>query len=472
MQVCAAFMYEQIKTLISDQLRLAQNSPQAKKEDSLTRQCVVARQPIFDVKGQVWGYELLYRRPEQLDAANFHNGTIATASVIVNGYDMVRPGIREHQKLLINFPASLIETQVLRLLPPQTCVAEVLEDVEPTPAVLAALTELKEAGYTIALDDYIGQEQLAAFLPLADIIKIDVLGMESKDIMALASRARLHHCQLLAEKVEDQETANLCRRFGFTLFQGYFFSRPELVKGRHADGSQLARMRVLSLCVNENTPLADLAEAVLHDPVITAKFLKFVNSAYFGLPNRVRTVGHALALVGRLTFAQWLCVSVLATIDSGALAQELAFLASQRAKFLESLALALRSRGKMAPEIVPYDLFLAGLFSLFESFMSLPMENVLEGIPLNPNVADALMGKESPCSVWLDLALRYERGDWENSIPIALSLGLTEAELSSAYAEAVKWSSVFYNGDDADAAGATPPSEMRIKTKEPRKTAR
>ncbi len=438
-------MYEQIKTLINSQMHLAKSLPRPTRDDSLTRQCVVARQPIFDAQGAVWGYELLYRRPEQLDVANAYNGTIATATVIVNGYDMVRPGIRDHQKLLINFPASLIETQVLRLLPPQTCVAEVLEDVVPTPAVLAALSELKAAGYTIALDDYIGQKELADFLPLADIIKIDVLGLAPKDIMNLAGQARVHRCTLLAEKVEDRETAALCRRLGFSLFQGYFFSRPEVIKGRNPDGSQIARMRVLSLCVNESTPLAELAEAVLHDPVITARFLKFVNSAYFGLSNRVRTVGHALALVGRLTFAQWLCVNVLATLDSGAMAQELAFLSSQRAKFLESLGLTLRGRGMMTVEIAPHDLFLAGLFSLFESFMNMPMEKLLEGIPLNPGVADALSGKESPYTPWLKLALSYERGEWEASLPTARSLGLTEAELSAAYAEAVKWSSTFFN---------------------------
>ena len=443
-------MLERLKALMQEEL--LQNK--SCEGIDIPEHAAVARQPVFDLSGNIWGYELLYRRPQNLETADISSGAVATASVIINGFEMVRPGIKSSQKILINFTSDMIETQVIKLLPRDMCVVEILEDVEPTPAVLEAIAEIKAAGYTIAVDDYIGQDNLKAFLDFADIVKVDVLGLSETDLTKHVMHARCYGCTLLAEKVEDLQMAALCRRLGFKLFQGFFFSKPEVVKGKKVTTSQAVRMHILALCIGDDVDLKAISEAVLHDPVITANFLKFVNSAHFGLRRRIRSVHHALALVGPITFMQWLCVSVLATFENSPISHELAFLASQRAKFLESLGKELDIRRMLPPEVSVSSLFLAGLFSLLENVMGMPLADILDGVPLEPAVFTALTGGMSLYTPWFRLMNHYERGEWDKCLPIARQLNLSEQDLSTAYAKALEWSATFFGqAEKAQAAG-------------------
>lgn len=435
-------MSDQIASILQN--HLANSSAPAPAGWQSAEQTVVARQPVFDNNGCLWGYELLYRRPEKIPAGDV-TGSVATASVIVNGYGVVRPGMRNGQKLLINFTSDLLEAQVLKLMPPEICVAEILEEVEPTPQILDAVAALKGAGYQVALDDYIGQETLLPFLPLADIVKIDVLGLSPEDVTRLVLHARSYPCRLLAEKVENSEMAELCRRLGFSLFQGFFFSRPEVMRGKKFSASHAARTRLMALCAQPDVDLRKITEAVMHDAVITSRFLRFANSAYFGFAAEVCSVHHALLLVGRITFMQWLCVNVLASMEAGPVCRDMAFLAAQRAKFLETLGATLARRGTLPQGVLSHDLFLAGLFSLLASLLGLSVDEVLEDIPLGEGVLEALKGEESAYSPWLRLMELYEQGRWEESSAIAGGFGLTDADLSATYADAVSWSASFFS---------------------------
>ena len=409
-----------------------------------TLQTIVARQPVFDENGHIWGYELLYRKPDATTAV-IVDGSVATSSVIVNGFDVVRPGLRRGQKVLINFTADLIEAQAIKLLPPATCIAEILEDTEPTPEVLGAVRQLKAAGYSIAVDDYTGQENLQPFIPLADVLKMDVPLLSSDSIGRHVDLLRQYPCRLLAEKVEDKQTVAECRKLGFSLFQGYFFSKPELVKGRKISPSQAGRMRILAVCSKDNASIDELTEAIRHDPIIMMRFLKFVNSAYFGFSTKIKNVQHALNLVGRNTFIQWLCVTALADMDSTPLSRELAYLAAQRAKFLESLALLLEQRSCLPSGNTPQSIFLVGMFSLLESALGIPLAEILDGVPIDPAVIAALRNESSPYRIWFALMLFHERGEWDKAFVLAKNLRLTEAELNNAYADAVQWTSQYFN---------------------------
>lgn len=436
-------MLKQLKALMQEEFL---HQKQAASPLSLERQPIFARQPVFDANGKIWGYELLYRSPVNLQMATIVNDTAATASVILNGFEIARSSLKSSQKLLINFTGSLIETQVVTLLPPEICIIEILENVQPTPSVLDAVRAIKAAGYTIALDDYMGQEHLRPFLPLVDIVKIDVLGLSMREVAQLMLRLRGDRIKavLLAEKVEDEKTVRICRELGFSLFQGYFFSKPEVILGKKMSTSQAVRMRILALCINDDVDMRAVSEAVLHDPIITARFLSFANSAYFSPPETIRTVYHALTLVGTVTFMQWICVIVLATLETSHTAHELAVLASQRAKFLECLGKKLQGRGAFPPDLSISSLFLTGLFSLLESVMRMPLPDILADVPLDPDAYAALTGRESPYTPWLKLMDLYEQGEWEKSIAIAHRLNLVEQDLPAAYSNALEWCSVFF----------------------------
>jgi diguanylate cyclase (GGDEF)-like protein len=57
-------------------------------------------------------------------------------------------------------------------------------------------------------------------------------------------------------------------------------------------------VKVLQLCRKDDLNLAELASVVTNDPALSAKLLKVVNSPAFGLRQEVRTVPHAVSMLG------------------------------------------------------------------------------------------------------------------------------------------------------------------------------
>jgi EAL and modified HD-GYP domain-containing signal transduction protein len=422
---------------------------------------VIARQPIFDTKGNIWGYELLYRRSRAHPHADIQRGAVATANAISNGIEIALQSLRPDQKLLINFPASMIETRVIQLLPSRQCILEILEDVEPTPDVFAALKEIKAAGYLLALDDYAGQQSLIPFLPLADIVKFDVLNRAEGSIAELVNSLGDLPCIRLAEKVEDKRSRKSCQKCGCTLFQGYFFNRPELLPDKSCPASLTERMRIIALLSEEPMNVKALGDAILHMPALAAKLLAFVNSPRFAFKEKVNSVQRALWLMGTTTFTQWLCVTVLASLHRRPFSTELSLLASQRAKFLERLGLALQERNRLPKGIKPQGLFFLGLFSLLEAIARLPLQTVLQGVPLATKIMDALLGKASVYSPWLTMFTAYQRGEWETALALAADYGLEERDLFSAWAFALRWSSEFFSPDSGGASAGQKPAQQK-----------
>jgi EAL and modified HD-GYP domain-containing signal transduction protein len=442
----ASSMTQQIQSLIYEEIKKTQllaDSEEAESREMLD--VAVARQPIFDAQGAIWGYEMLYRKLPNTDFADFASGAVATARVIAAGLDAARRGLRPGQKILINFPAEMIESQVIMLLPKDICILEILEDVPPTPAILNALKEIKAAGYAIALDDYVGQEELDIFLPLADIVKLDILNLDESLLAEIARRVAAYPCILLAEKVETNEMKQLSIKVGCKLFQGFFFSRPEMLRSKGLSSSQAERMQILGIVNKKPVDRVRLSEAILHIPLLTAKLLSFVNSPHFSFAGRVSSVPRALNLIGDVTATQWLCVNVLAALDSSPASFALSFIASQRAKFLELLGEILKQRASLPPEVTSQELFLIGLFSLLESACGMPLTAILKDVPINPDVLNALLGKPTPYSPWLALMESYARGEWKEALEMGAAFRLTEADMSTAYSKAMRWSSQFFS---------------------------
>ena len=122
----------------------------------------VARQPIFDAKRRIYAYELLFRD----GAANVFpdiDGDVATSKLLSStfwtiGIDRLCGG----RPVFINFTADLLCRGVPTMFPPASMVVEILEDVEPTPAVIDACRGIVGAGYTLALDDFFFQARAVA----------------------------------------------------------------------------------------------------------------------------------------------------------------------------------------------------------------------------------------------------------------------------------------------------------------------
>lgn len=409
----------------------------------------IARQPVFDGRMNLWGHELLFRDSEEARHARIDDPDRATASVIADGFALAQEAMLPGQYMLVNMPQGLLEEEYVTALPAEICIPEILETVHPTPEVLERLQLLKARGYTLALDDFVGQPGNEALLELADIIKVDVLAVPPDDLPALVASLHRRGAQLLAEKVEDNAMFHRCLDLGFTLFQGFFFARPEVVPGRKPSVAQSTLVRLLPQLSGPAEP-RKLGRTIGTDPGLSYRLLRHINSAWYGLTRTVSSVEHAVLLLGERPTRTWLLAVLLSDAAKGAKGHELTFVAVRRARFLE-LA---QSEAPAATRRQPDAMFLMGLFSGLDALLGMSMSEVVERLTLDDDIASALCGtceiRSDDCipARWLHLATALEKADWTMADSILASLGLSQGQAARFHAQSLLWAARVLRNDE------------------------
>lgn len=377
----------------------------------------VARQPILTARQRLAGYELLHR-----GLAAY--GEQATAQVLLAAYGDI--GIRSlvggHPAWINVSRRFLLDVDPLPLEPGEV-VLELLEDQNVDDELIGKLQELHVAGFTIALDDFSHSEQAEDLLALASIVKIDVLDGGVEHAARQAELLRPFDVTLLAEKVEDQAMFEACRALGYELFQGYFFCKPEIVRGREIPtsvSSSLADMAVLS---RADATFEEIEAIVTRDPGLTLRLLRLLNSAAYSLRRRITSVHDAVTMLGARTVRQWAMMLVLGGISANC--DELVPTALSRAHTLSHLA---QERGDDVDVA-----FSVGLLSVADALLGVTMADALHGLPLDAAVSDALLHRAGPDGAALTAVLDFEWGT------APADPGLHDA-LSACYAEALRWS--------------------------------
>lgn len=387
-----------------------------------------ARQPIYDQKLSVFGYELLYRPPSYDDPFDDDK---ATSDVVLNAFTEVGlTRATESSHAFINFPT----TWLLSPPPfePQSVVIEVLESVEVTSEILQAVRELKQQGYTIALDDFVYSEAKQALIELADIIKIDVLHMQGEALETLIDQLKPFNKILLAEKVEDYQVFSRCQELGCTLFQGYFLCRPQIIEGQVLPANKLVVMRLLADLQNPDIDIKDLENSISNDPTLSVKLLKIINSAQYNLNKKVESLQKAIVLLGLQKLKAW--ASVIALSKLADKPSELLMLTLTRAKMLEVLAIE-ANKGN------PDKYFTVGLFSSVDAFFDQPKDIILNSLPLEQDISAALINYQGELGTMLKAAIHFEQGEWGSIDWQSLKhSGVDEEMLEKAYIEALRWS--------------------------------
>jgi EAL and modified HD-GYP domain-containing signal transduction protein len=391
----------------------------------------IARQPILDARGHVFGYELLYRAT-QTDTACTAEGDFASASVLTDavlevGLDTLTAG----KPAFLNLTKPLITSQVATLLPHGAAVYELREDIEVDDTVVEACRALHGRGYRLALDDFVVGSPAEQLLPYVSFVKIDVQLTDMPLVLELPQRYKAHRVTLVADKVETRVVFEATRLAGYTLFQGYYFYRPVIRTGTALPAKHAIYLRLLSELNRTDLTVLDLEELIKQDAGLSLKVLRCVNSAALPLRREVRSIHDAVVLLGIGPIRQWASVWCLAGLNKGG-SPELATQALLRARSCELVA---GERGSVDTA----ELFLVGLCSLLDTMLGRPMDEALEHLPLSPAAKGALLGDASPMRAILDAIVAQERGAWDTLDATAADAGVTQALLSSAYLGALKW---------------------------------
>jgi c-di-GMP phosphodiesterase len=366
----------------------------------------IGRQPIFDRELQVVAYELLYRGNQQNNFAAVTDGEMATTQVLVNafmeiGFDDL---VGEHHAF-INMTRSFILGEQLKSLPNDRVVIEILEDIEIDEEVISSVKALSEAGYSIALDDFVYHESLKPLVLLADIIKIDLMALSASEIEQHVLELKQYDVKLLAEKVETRQEYENCKALGFDYFQGYFFCKPQIIKGEKLPTNRVAILQLVSKIYDPEVTFQELDVLISRDVSLSYKLLRIINSAAYALPRKIDSMKQALTILGMKHIRNWVSMIAFSGIDDKP--AELFQIAMIRAKMCESVGQSLGHKDSDA-------YFTVGLFSNLDALMDQPLEALVTPLPLSLEIKSALLDKAGEMGVVLSCVLAYENADWES----------------------------------------------------------
>ena len=389
----------------------------------------VARQPILDARGKVYGYELLFRAgPTQGFSGD---GDLATQTMLDNtvlyGLEKLAGGM----PAFVNCTQDALVNRLVEVLPAHTTVLEVLETLEPSEELLKACLALKHKGFRIALDDFVWAPEWEPFLAIADYVKVDISISGPNERARLIQRLRGRATHLLAERVETQAEFEQTRMEGFSLFQGFYFCHPMLIKNREIPTNRMIHLELLRALLHDPLDHLALSELVKRDPSLTYRLLRLVNSPMFGMRNEVRSIQAALGLVGDGLFRRMATVAIASEINGGE-PSELLRMTFQRGRFCELAA------GHVG--LNPTEQYLVGILSLLPALLRAPMDSLAGFMPLREAALEALLGAHNRERSTLDWIESYEQGAWERCDRASERMGLAPGVLPGLYADALQWS--------------------------------
>lgn len=392
-----------------------------------------ARQPILDRNKQLVGYELLFRDGVDNVFPDI-DGDEATSRLIEGSqFNFGLEDLTDNKPAYINFTLETLQKGYPTLLGKDQIVVEILETIQPGKRLLAIVKDLKQKGYTLALDDYIHQPVWRHFYPFIDIIKIDFLNCEVDTIHSIIEEIKPYpHIKLLAEKVETYEKYQLALDLGFTYFQGFFFSKPEMVQSKTLPPSEIALAELLYETSTVEVNLKKITDVFERDVNLSYKLLRYSNSAAFKRRAEISTIKQALIVLGAAEIKKFLSLLFAAQV-AGDKPAELIRLSLTRARFTELLAI---NHSKLKDTGMA---FLTGMMSLMDAILDEDMESVMNKLPLSNDIKLALLEDQGLLAQYLRLVKLYEQANWQGANAIKDELGLTAGKVPDAYHDAINW---------------------------------
>jgi EAL and modified HD-GYP domain-containing signal transduction protein len=387
---------------------------------------LLSRQPIYRADMSPFGYELLYRDSDA-DRAIIHDEDEATAQVVVNTF--MELGLEQmvgDRLAFINVSKNFVLGNFCESLPPERVVLELLEPDSVDMALLKRMAQLRGNGYKFAVGDFAFGEKFLPLLDFVSIVKFDVINSPWERVHKQLSELERYPIERAAERVETQEQFHYCRNVGFQYFQGYFFCRPEFIKSPRLPLSRLMTLRVIAKLNNPNLNINELEEAIRQDLSLSYKLLMYVGSAAFPRRAEIKSIRHAAAMTGIDRLKIWASLILFSGIEEKL--RDVTQTAVIRARMCEKLAEAMQLEQ-------PDRFFLVGMFSLLDTMLNVPLDEILGSLHLTPDLVNGILHQEGDFGEVLRCVQAYEKRDW-NQVRCG---DLDQETIREAYIKAMAW---------------------------------
>jgi c-di-GMP phosphodiesterase len=388
-------------------------------------QLFVVRQPVFDSNSTVVLYDLLYTSYE---AGNpfFTDEEKLTAHQILDTFvDIGIDLLFENKRACFTLTHSFIQKKYPIQLPPDRVLLRFYTNIVENEESLY-LRNLAQNGYKMVLECTGDTKEIMPFLDFVSYIRIDIEEFGFERLKKMLFAIRKPNLTLWAHNIRTKDIFNHCRSAGFELFQGDFITQPEIVHGRGLTESTYSIVALLNKLQSFKTDFSELEEIISRDVSLSYKFMRLLNSPLYAPSGNIKSIRQGLVYMGLKGIRNWASLMFIVRVYSKP--QELTIRAMFRAKMCELLAVELEKVDRDAA-------FTVGLFSLIDSLLDVPMEQILSSLPFNEEIVSALMRKEGIFGKILECTLACERADWKGT----LALGLKPEVIKKCYMGSIDW---------------------------------
>lgn len=389
---------------------------------------VVSRQPIFDPDEKVYAYELLASGPLSDLTSDGADGQSEAGELI----EKARGQGHSERRIFLDIPVDQIGNDWVRQLPKDRVVLQVSTASGYSDEMKSSCADLKEAGYALAFGDFVLDEPFEPLASMTDILLVDFTVASQSHLRMAPIWTQTKRAKTLAYNVPTKSVFEMAKKIGYHYFHGPFVFEAEFLEKDEVPGFKLNYLRLMQEINAPDLDFNRLEEIIKQDVSLTFKLLKYINSAAFGLRSEIESIGHALNMLGTREVRKWTTLVTMTSMGED-LPEEALVTCVLRGRFLEGLApmIGLPDRKD--------DLFFMGIFSMIELFMGRPKEEIIEGIPINEDVKNALLGQAGKFHALLEMALAYEEGDWDPLHAHVNELNLPEEDIPDIYFEAMDW---------------------------------
>ena len=338
-----------------------------------------------------------------------------------------------NKKAFVQFNEISILEDIPSLLGREVIIVDISQDFILNSETIEALKELKEDGYTICIHDTSDIDKIKEFENLIDIYKINFTMISKEKRIYLKNQISdiNNKAIFMASDLDNEEQYIDAIKEGYSYFQGLFFGKYQRIMDKDIAASNVNRFNIIIELLKDNFDVDKVEFIIKSDVGISYKLMRFLNSAAFSFVQKISSIRQAIMLLGREELRKWLTLIVISEmqVDSN---EELSNNTIIRGRLCELICEKI-SRDKKSHA------FIVGLFSNLSEFINKDMESIINELPIDDDIKEALLGKEGNLGNILKLVKAYEVMDSEKMDLLTDKLSLNKKELLQMYLDSIDW---------------------------------
>ncbi len=393
-------------------------------------QTYIVRQPILDFEGGTVGYEILY----QDDTSALYNQKDVRVANAIEDFllQLNTDTFLGGKKIFLTFTSNLIIKNIPKIFSPESLIIQIEDTALTHPLAQKIIYRFKKQGYTLAVQNFEFLPRYFGVLDIIDIIKIDFARTPEVTIKNIISLCRNFKKEIIAFNIDNAYLYDLAKELGCNYMQGTAVAEQSFSKVNRVSHIPSNFIHLMIEITKDEPDIEEISNIISRDVTLTYSLIKLVNSSYFALRSKARSVKQALVILGLGQLKKW--VYLLSFKQN----QDVVPVELIKVSFIRATYCAELLGYAQDIDISKSEAYLMGMFSTLGILMNAPIEEALNELSICDDIKNALISGEGRCGLLYKLIMAYENADWQGITNYSASLGIPIDILTRKYFESVE----------------------------------